>query len=223
MYEKEIQNFIETENSPYASEILLPDSVYDKNVSFYETLDTPTILFIPLGILVAVLVYFLQQTDYQKELTLRKEQLMADYPEIVSKLLLLHGAGLTIKNAFSVILSDAKAANLSDHYIYREIEYTLHKLNTGTPELGAYSELGQRCGLHTYIKLGSLLEQNIKKGSSDLHAALTGEVQEAFMLHKNNILQTGEKASTKMLFPMILLLLIIMIIVIVPAFFSMNT
>ena len=41
----------------------------------------------------------------------RSQELLNDYPEIVSKLLLLHESGLTIQNAFSVILKDYKSKN----------------------------------------------------------------------------------------------------------------
>ncbi|MDY5577835.1 MAG: type II secretion system F family protein [Lachnospiraceae bacterium] len=164
----------------------------------------------------------MQKDDINKQVKKRNSELISDYPEIVSKLLLLHGAGLTIQNAFSTILLDSKKTSNSKHYIYQEIELTLNKLKSGASESGAYAALGKRCHIHSYIKLGTLLEQNIKKGSSDLQDALNREVKEAFSLHKNNVLQAGEKAGTKMLFPMILILLVIMVIIIIPAFLSMN-
>ncbi len=222
MIQKEIQHYVDTKSSPYDNTVLLPDVLQNQEVSFYEKIESPTIIFLPLGIILSILIFYLQLNDYDKELSLRKTELLYDYPEIISKLLLLHGAGLTIKNAFSLILSDAQNMKAEKHFIYQEITYTLNKLNNGESESCAYSEFGQRCGIHVYIKLGSLLEQNLKKGSSDLQEALNHEVQEAFYLHKNNILQAGEKAGTKMLIPMILLLIVVMIIIIVPAFLSMT-
>lgn len=150
----------------------------------------------------------------------RSQELLNDYPEIVSKLLLLHESGLTIQNAFSVILKDYKSKNtaVSMHYAYLEIERTINKIQSGFSESGAYAEFGQRCHLHVYIKLGTLLEQNIKKGSSDLHDALNQEVRESFSMHQNHILQSGQKAGTKLLLPMILILVVVMLIIIIPAF-----
>lgn len=155
----------------------------------------------------------------------RSQELLNDYPEIVSKLLLLHESGLTIQNAFAVILKDYKSKNtaVSMHYAYLEIERTINKIQSGFSESGAYAEFGQRCHLHVYIKLGTLLEQNIKKGSSDLHDALNQEVRESFSMHQNHILQSGQKAGTKLLLPMILILVVVMLIIIIPAFLSMNT
>lgn len=65
----------------------------------------------------------------------RSQELLNDYPEIVSKLLLLHESGLTIQNAFSVILKDYKSKNtaVSMHYAYLEIERTINKIQSGFP------------------------------------------------------------------------------------------
>lgn len=225
MLEKTISDYIKENNSPFASDVSLPESINSRKISFYEISDKPTLLFLFFGIIISILIFFFTLTDIDKLLKQRTGQLESDYPEIVSKLLLLHGAGLTIQNAFSVILSDEKNKNdiPHRHYIYQEIEYTLNKIKSGAPEAGAYADLGTRCQLHSYIKLGTLLEQNIRKGSSDLQNALNQEVLEAFSLHKNNVLSTGEKAGTKMLLPMILILMVVMMLIMIPAFLSMNT
>lgn len=225
MLEKKISAYMKEHNNPYSSDVSLPENLDSKNISFYKISSKPTILFLPLGILTAVLIFFSSLTNVDKLLKSRAGELTSDYPEIVSKLLLLHGAGLTIQNAFATILEDYKKKNVhsDNHYIYQEIERTLNKIKSGSPESGSYAEMGKRCQLHSYIKLGTLLEQNIRKGSSDLQNALNYEVKEAFSLHKSNVLSSGEKNGTKMLFPMILILTVVMILIIIPAFLSMNT
>ncbi len=140
-------------------------------------------------------------------------------------MLLFHGAGLTIHNAFIAILADEKKKTVrsSMHYAYLEIEHLLNKMKSGIPEAGSYATFGKRCQLHIYIKLGTLLEQNLKKGSADLQDALKQEMEESFSSQQSQILQFGEKAGTKMIFPMILILAVIMMIIIIPAFLSMKT
>ena len=85
----------------------------------------------------------MQKDDINKQIKKRNSELISDYPEIVSKLLLLHGAGLTIQNAFSTILLDSKKTSNSKHYIYQEIELTLNKLKSGASESGRGARLGQ--------------------------------------------------------------------------------
>lgn len=224
MLKKNIENYITQNNSPYDKTVNLPQTIDSQKITFRSDFEKPTLLFLLFGILFAILVFFLSKSDFEKDLKSRDCQLLSDYPEIVSKLLLLHSAGLTIQNAFTIILNDYRKKNhtFPEHYIYLEIERTLNKIKSGFPESGAYSELGKRCHIQIYIKLGTLLEQNLRKGSSDLQFALKQELKESFSLHQHQVLQSGEKAGTKMLLPMILILLVVMMIIIIPALMSMN-
>ena len=50
---------------------------------------------------------------------------------------------------------------------------TYYELERGIPEGKAYAAFGRRCRQHGYRKLGSLLEQNLKKGTSGLLAPVS--------------------------------------------------
>ena len=107
-------------------------------------------------------------------------------------------------------------------YAYEEMKIARYRMKSGVPEAEAYAEFGRRCDTASYIKLGCLLEQNIKKGTKGLKSILEGEVREAFADRKLLAKKKGEEASTKLLLPMLLMLLVSMAVVIVPAFMSMN-
>lgn len=223
MLQKEISDYITRNNSPYSSDVSLPGKVSAGKISYRFVLDKPSLIFLLLGAISAIIVFFAALTDHRKKMKLRETQLVFDYPQIVSNLLLLTDAGLTIRMAFTQILKDyKKKENPIDHYAYTEIELMLNKLKSGHSEYGSYAEFGKRCQLHSYIKLGSILEQNLRKGSSDLYFSLKQEVSEAFLQHKTTTLQSGERAGTKLLLPMILLLIVIMALIIIPAFLSMS-
>lgn len=145
-----------------------------------------------------------------------------EYPEFVEKLLLLCNAGLTIRNALQKIIEDYSKTHTKKSYLMAELEYALNKIKSGYSESDVYAEFGRRCKLHSYIKLASLLQQNLKRGSADLKTELQIEIHEAFLAHKNLILQTGEKTTTKMLFPMILILIVVIGIIMIPSFLSMS-
>ena len=222
---KKIQNYINTQNNPYSEKVTLPKTIDSKSITFQTISNKPTILFIPFAFTIAMLCFQASNSDSDKAFRRRTEELQKDYTEIIVKLLLFHSAGLTVRNAFIAILTDAKkrTQNSSLRYAYLEIEHLLNKMNSGIPEAGSYAAFGKRCQLHIYIKLGTLLEQNLQKGSHDLQDALKQEMKEHFSLQQNQTLQFGSKAGTKMLFPMILILAVIMMIIIIPAFLSMNT
>ena len=62
----------------------------------------------------------------------------------------------------------------------------------------------------------------MKKGSGDLLRLLEIEAMESFEERKELAKRIGEKAGTKLLFPMMIMLLIVIVIVIVPAFLSFQ-
>ena len=101
------------------------------------------------------------------------------------------------------------------------MRYALREMDAGTGEAAAYERFGQRCGLPGYIKMGSLLAVNLRKGTADLRQSLEKEAGLALEERKNNALKAGERAGTKMLFPMILMLGVVIVILVVPAFMAM--
>ena len=95
------------------------------------------------------------------------------------------------------------------------------EMKSGVAEGAAYENFGRRCGLPGYIKLGSLLAQNLKKGSKGLASILEKEAEASMEERKNMARKLGEQAGTKLLFPMILIFGVVLVILIVPAFLSM--
>ena len=106
-------------------------------------------------------------------------------------------------------------------YVYEEMLLTIREMNSGVPEASAYENFGRRCGLPMYIKLGSLLSQNLKKGSKGLTALLEHEAVLSMDQHKMAVRKLGERATVKMLMPMILMFGVVLVILMVPAFLSM--
>ena len=76
-------------------------------------------------------------------------------------------------------------------------------------------------GLPQYIKLGSLLSQNLKKGSKGLASILEKEAASSMEERQNMARKLGEQAGTKLLFPMAMMFGVVLTVLIVPAFLSM--
>ena len=77
--------------------------------------------------------------------------------------------------------------------------------------------MGHRINLPVYIKLMSLLSQNVKKGTRDILIMMAGEEQNAMQIRKEMAKRKGEEAGTKLLLPMVVLLGVVMVIVMLPA------
>lgn len=158
----------------------------------------------------------------------RMEDLQRSYPWFVNELVLLLGSGMQIKNVFALLVSDYKKQSkdyINGNYqkvLMDELEVACHSFHMGMSEEMVYYQLGRRLKLPCYIKLMTLLEQNVKKGSKGITAIMEQEEHIALETRKNMAKKYGEEAGTKLLGPMVLLLLIIMLIIMFPAFMSFQ-
>ena len=176
-----------------------------------------------LGVLMAALL-MMQEESKQRELAKKREQqLLLDYAEVVSKLQVLVGAGMTVRNAWGRMVQDYEAVTgKQSRPAYEEMRQTYYQMENGTAEGAAYREFGRRCRLQPYLKLSTILEQNRKTGTKNLRELLRTEVEDAFELRKNLARKMGEEAGTKLLVPLFLLLFVVMIFIMVPAMMTMG-
>ena len=152
--------------------------------------------------------------------------MLLDYPEIVSKLTVFIGAGMTIRLALAGIVRDYEDDRLQNpdsfevHYAYEALTHALAKLKTGSNEGKVYHEFGRDCKLRPYMKLAGILEQNRRNGIANIRAILNAEMAQAWEERKNLARRLGEEAGTKLLGPLFIMLIIVMVIIIVPAMLS---
>ena len=177
-----------------------------------------------LGFSLAVLLQVRTQVEKQKAGRLREQQLLLDYSEVVSKLVVYIGAGYTVRGAWDRIAAgygeSLKNGKQTIRPVYEEMVKAATQIKSGLSEGRAYSEFGRRCGLQPYIKLAALLEQNQKNGGRQLRNALDIEMASAFEQRKNAARKLGEEAGTRLLLPLLLMLLVVMIMIVVPAFLA---
>lgn len=204
-------------------EVKLPKKIGGKEYKYYVRNTNYALWIFPLALVLAVVLFILKDRDLDKEIEDRQKQMLRDYPNIVSKLLIYFGAGLSIKSAFERIVREYKRIKNKDvHFAYEEMDIAITKMNSGVSETTAIAEFGDRCGIHCYIKLANIIEQNLRRGSKDMVYALKTEVNSAVNTRKNNILKEGSEISTKLLGPMVIMLIISIVIIMVPAFLSIN-
>ena len=174
-------------------------------------------------LLVTVLVFFLSDKDLQDNLEKRKSNMRRRYPDVVQKLLLYLSAGLTVRASFQKIAGDYERSRKEGRgvqHVYEEMLYTCHELQAGVSEGAAYEHFGKRIGLQEYIRLSTLLMQNIKKGNSTLLQRLREEADKACIEQMQSSRKLGEEATTKLLLPMVMMLLVVMLMIMLPAFYS---
>ena len=150
--------------------------------------------------------------------------MQADYPDIVSRILLFLQAGLTVRSAVEKIAKDyintCKRYGYKRRTAYEELVETYGEMEGGLPEAQAYARLGNRCGLSEYKVLSVLLIQNLKKGNQGVLTLLERESAAAIEERKRKAKISGEQASAKLLGPMFMQLALVMALVMIPAFLS---
>ncbi|NLZ81058.1 MAG: hypothetical protein GX913_04560 [Clostridiales bacterium] len=197
--------------------VTLPTEVNGKKVKFHKVQQEEGQSILLFGFLVAIVLFVLRDIKLSEDIQRKNRVLLTTYPEIVAKFTLLISAGMTIGRSWERIILDYKKKGIHN-YAYEEMEVTYYEIQKGLSEGKAYGIFGKRCRLHPYIKLGGLLEQNLKKGNRGLEQLLREEVKEAFEDRKSRAKQLGEEASTKLLMPMFLMLAVVLIICMAPAF-----
>lgn len=217
-----IQEYVDNQSEEEQS-VELPKKISDKSISYYKENSKVGSYIMPIGIVIAFLMILLKDDELKKKEKMRDEELQLDYPEIVSKILLYSNAGLSIKNSVERIVkqydeNDEKKVR----YAYEELRMTLVKMKSGMSEINAINEYGTRCGMHCYIKLANVIQQNLRRGTRELSYALENEVNQSLVEKRNIALKKGSEISTKLLGPMIIMLVVALVIIMIPALMTIN-
>ena len=210
------------EETPYEEGFYLPSAYKEVAVSYPEGEGIKPEAVLLMGIIAAGLL-LLREVEEKKngELKIRQE-LLQSYPWFINEMVLLMGAGMQVRNVFSLLIKDYKGQDDYRGALINELKSAKHDFEIGMSEGRIYYELGRRLKLPCYIKVLTLLEQNVTKGSKGIVAILEQEEKTALEERMNLVKKRGEEAGTKLLGPMILLLLIVMLMIMVPAFLSFG-
>lgn len=199
----------------------LPDVWNGTKLVWSRSRDHKALLLWGGSIAAAILVYFFSDRDLHERLEKRKRALREEYPNLIQELVLLIGAGMTTRGAFQKMGADYEKKKEDNEKVipaYEEVLHACREMQSGVAEGAAYERFGRRTGLQQYIRLSSLLMQNLKRGNSSLPERLR---EEAFKAGEERLQQSkklGEEAGTKLLAPMVLMLAVVMALIMIPAF-----
>lgn len=201
--------------------LLLPDELKGHKLEWQNKKSILPVQVFSLGMLIVFLLPMLQKEREKEVKKKRDEQLLYEYPGMVNKLVLLLGAGMTLRAAWKEI-TKKYALEQKNGLVYEEMLLTQREIENGRSEAAAYESFGERCGLQRYRKLSGYFVQNVKKGNRGLCQLLEKEAQEAFSERKNMAQRLGEEVSTKLLLPMLCMLGIVIVLIMIPAVLSFQ-
>ena len=203
-------------SSPEEERAYLPESFEDKALSWIRPESGGALMILAFGMLLALLTGAARENHLSERVKERDRRLIYAYPDFVNRLNLYMGAGMSISSCLIRIAGEGNGEE--EDYLHQELKYTVNELSGGVSEKDALEGLGKRCRLSPYIKLTTLLVQNLRKGGTQLLPRLREEAENAFSMRKNLAREAGERAGTKLIFPMLLMMGVVMVVIIVPAF-----
>lgn len=162
------------------------------------------------GVVLAGLFVWYLNESFKDKLTARREKILSDFPQVLSKLTLLVNSGMLLRDAWNL------TAQQGESVLFEEMKQTAVQLSNGVPETTAYYEFAERCGVKEIRKFSSMVIQGLEKGGSDLTKFLRDMSEEMWMEKKNMVRQKGEKANAKLLIPTTIIFIGILVMIMAP-------
>lgn len=202
----------------------LPQKVDGKKLEWSQKKESHWYYVLLIGIVCCVYLVYREREKLKQMEKRRREELLREYPGMISKFTMLLGTGTTVKNAWEKIVQnyELQREQLGKQAVYEEMLLTCREMKGGLSEAEAYEKFGKRCGVTLYIKFGTMLAQNLRKGSKGISDILRMEAIQSFENRKSTAKRLGEEAGTKLLMPMMGMLLVVLVMVMVPAFLTMQ-
>ena len=210
-------------SSRYEETLKLPGSYDGSRIIWSEKKEDNSLILLLLMWIAGVACFALKDKELKEKAAQRRQQLLLDYPQLVSQLVLYLGAGMTVRNIFFKLADDyvkKLEAGGEPRHMYEELLKTTRQLQAGQSEVKVYEAFGQRCQGQEYTRLCTLLSQNLRKGNGEILKLLQEESSKAFNDRMDTVRKLGEEAGTKLLLPMILMLLIVMVVIMIPAYLT---
>ncbi|MCD8086238.1 MAG: type II secretion system F family protein [Clostridiales bacterium] len=164
------------------------------------------------GIFIAVFMGVYSLTNMSNTLSKRTEECDAKLPDVVSSMAVLLNSGMVLRDVWRLV------SESGDSTIYQLMRKASDDMNNGVPEVDAMYQFGLLSGSLEVKKFTSAMLQSLEKGGSELTLFMERQSSELWAMKRQKMLQSGEKAATKLLVPTMLVFVGILIIVITAAF-----
>ena len=210
-------------NSRMSQRYILPDHFEGHTIIFRNKKEEKSYLIFLLAVGASIAVRAGEKREEENGKKRRLQEMELEYADMIARMAMLIGAGMTISGAFKKIAGDyGKRRQERKKPLYEELLITSREMDSGISEGKAYQNLGNRCHLSCLMRFTALLAQYHKSGSFGLKNALKEETYQALQERKERAKRLGEEAGMKLLLPMTLMLVLVMIIIMIPAFTSFG-
>lgn len=146
----------------------------------------------------------------------RREECEYEFPTMVSKLALLLGSGMVLRQAWYTV------ARGKEGPLYDLMKRSCDEMDNGMPEVEAIHKFGVLSDSNEIKKFTSAMIQGMEKGSGELAGFFLGQTSELWAHKRQLALQKGEVAAGKLIIPLGIMFGGIILIIISAAMQSMS-
>lgn len=171
-----------------------------------------------MGILLGVLLPIRPFIEAGRLVERRKQTIILELPEILSKLMLLVGAGETVLQALARCLEGKDAGQP----LYKEWARVVEALRNGESFGTAAERFNRSCAVQEVSIFTTVLLLNYRRGGEHFVLALRELSYTLWDKRKAVARSRGEEASSKLVFPLVGILLVLMVFVAAPAMLLMS-
>lgn len=182
---------------------------YKLRVSRESSVKKQIILYSMLAAMAGAYIYH-KLNELKERKGKRQDTLRCEFYSFTSRLSLLMGAGINVKEAMRLASEGSKE-------LAGEVRFTVNRIDAGLSEEKAYLEMSGRIAIPEYTRLMTMISQNINHGNSKLLMLMDQEVKNAMNMKREHMRKKGETASEKLLIPTALLLVIVIGVIMIPA------
>lgn len=171
------------------------------------------IKFWVIGLITLIGLPFLLDYDLDNKIKKRSDEILLQFPNFASKLVLLMQAGMTIPQGIRKIVVESE----EDTVLMKELRAMLLEVDGGVSEAQALEDFARNCNVKEINRFISVLVQAYVRGGDNLSLMLTSQVDEIWAARKNLAKTMGQQASTKLVLPLTLMMLGIILLLAGPA------
>lgn len=170
-------------------------------------------IFVIFALVLLILSIIMKDKELDAKLEKNNSLIKIEFAEFINQLSLLVGAGLTVTGAWEKIAEK----NDEKHPLYRGVMKVQKSLDKGVSFNHALETFAMDYQTKEISRFVSVLIQNYIKGNDNIVIILDQQANEALENRKREAMIIGERANTKLLFPMMLILIAIFIMLSIPA------
>lgn len=169
-----------------------------------------------LGMIFVVFMPYYINARIDSQIKTRHEELLLDYPTVLSKMALMVNAGMMLRDAWTLV------SKSGSRQLYIEMQRTAVNISNGESEIKAYEDFGSACRINELKKFSSIICQNVEKGNSELVQVMKQLSIEAWATKKNIAISRGKNAETKLIIPVGITFVGVLAMILVPIVSNMS-